>query len=353
MKTRMTYGVRMLFLLLIGALLPSCKELEMKNSASLTYFFDKPAKVWEETFPLGNGRLGLMPDGGITRENFVLNEISLWSGSEQDTDNPNAYYALSSIRRLLFEGRNDEAQSLMYQTFVCKGAGSGLGDGANLPYGSYQIFGNLTLDYAYDSDLSDAEKSYRRELDLSNAIATTTFRHKGVNYIRESFASFSDDVGVIYLSADIDKSLNFSVKINRPEHATCSVQSHNMLWMKGQLPDGVDTTAQKGMRFASAVRILLPKGGQLTSDSSSLSVKEASEAILLVGMATDYFGKEPESEVITQLEAAGKKSYTLLKSEHIDQYHHDGFKIIAPFLFWLKVRNTPYYDVERESKCFV
>ena len=90
MKTRMTYGVRMLFLLLIGALLPSCKELEMKNSASLTYFFDKPAKVWEETFPLGNGRLGLMPDGGITRENFVLNEISLWSGSEQDTDNPNA-----------------------------------------------------------------------------------------------------------------------------------------------------------------------------------------------------------------------------------------------------------------------
>ena len=321
MKTRMTYGVRMLFLLLIGALLPSCKELEMKNSASLTYFFDKPAKVWEETFPLGNGRLGLMPDGGITRENFVLNEISLWSGSEQDTDNPNAYYALSSIRRLLFEGRNDEAQSLMYQTFVCKGAGSGLGDGANLPYGSYQLFGNLTLDYAYDSDLSDAEKSYRRELDLSNAIATTTFRHKGVNYIRESFASFSDDVGVIYLSADIDKSLNFSVKINRPEHATCSVQSNNMLWMRGQLPDGVDTTAQKGMRFASAVRILLPKGGQLTSDSSSLSVKEASEAILLVGMATDYFGKEPESEVITQLEAAGKKSYALLKSEHIDQYH--------------------------------
>ena len=200
MKTQTTYGVSMLFLLLVGTLLSSCKELEMKNSDSLTYFFDKPAKVWEETFPLGNGRLGLMPDGGISREKFVLNEISLWSGSEQDTDNPNAYYALSSIRRLLFEGKNDEAQDLMYQTFVCKGAGSGLGNGANVPYGSFQLFGNLTIDYTYESDLADAEQSYRRELDLSNAIATTTFRHKGVNYIRESFASFSDDIGVIYLS---------------------------------------------------------------------------------------------------------------------------------------------------------
>ena len=215
MKTQTTYGVSMLFLLLVGTLLSSCKELEMKNSDSLTYFFDKPAKVWEETFPLGNGRLGLMPDGGISREKFVLNEISLWSGSEQDTDNPNAYYALSSIRRLLFEGKNDEAQDLMYQTFVCKGAGSGLGNGANVPYGSFQLFGNLTIDYTYESDLADAEQSYRRELDLSNAIATTTFRHKGVNYIRESFASFSDDIGVIYLSADIDKSLIQVSQVNR------------------------------------------------------------------------------------------------------------------------------------------
>ena len=81
--------------------------------------------MWEETFPLGNGRLGMMPDGGLEKEKVVLNEISLWSGSKQDTDNPQASYSLPAIRRLLFEGRNDEAQQLMYQTFVCKGAGSG------------------------------------------------------------------------------------------------------------------------------------------------------------------------------------------------------------------------------------
>lgn len=306
--------------LLLGLVLSSgCDVLRVEQEEPISYFFDKPASIWEETFPLGNGRLGMMPDGGIRRENYVLNEISLWSGSVQDTDNPNACYALRTIRRLLFEGKNDEAQELMYQTFVCKGAGSGLGDGANLPYGSYQILGNLKIEYAYDSDLTEAEKSYRRELDLKRAIATTTFRHQGVAYTRECFTSFADDIGVVYLSADIDKSLNFSIKMNRPEHVTCSTK-HNTLWMKGQLPDGVDTTALKGMRFASAVRVLLPKGGQLSIDTASLSVKHASEAILLVGMATDYFGDEVESAILNQLDAAEKKSYSALKSEHIASY---------------------------------
>ena len=43
----------------------------------LRLWYDKPARVWEETLPLGNGRLGMMPDGGVTKENIVLNDITL------------------------------------------------------------------------------------------------------------------------------------------------------------------------------------------------------------------------------------------------------------------------------------
>lgn len=43
-------------------------------------FYDRPASAWEETLPLGNGRLGMMPDGGISRERIVLNEI--YSGAD-------------------------------------------------------------------------------------------------------------------------------------------------------------------------------------------------------------------------------------------------------------------------------
>ena len=75
------------FVLLI---LAGCNMPEVKTGKSLSYHFDAPAEIWEETLPLGNGRLGLMPDGGVDTEKIVLNEISMWSGSKQDTDNPQA-----------------------------------------------------------------------------------------------------------------------------------------------------------------------------------------------------------------------------------------------------------------------
>ena len=185
--------------------------------------------MWEECLPLGNGRLGMMPDGGLDKEQVVLNEISLWSGSKQDTDNPQASYALPTIRRLLFEGRNDEAQQLMYQTFVCKGAGSGQGDGAEVPYGSYQLLGNLEIQYQYNS--TDSVSNYRRQLNLEDAVSTTSFKRGSVTFMRESFPSFTHDVGVIHLTADVAFvfDLNFylltndiregrTVRIKRREH---------------------------------------------------------------------------------------------------------------------------------------
>ena len=88
----------------------------------LKLWYDKPAKIWEETLPLGNGWIGMMPNGGVQEENIVLNEISMWSGSPQDPNNYNAYKKVSSIQELLFQGKNDEAEKLVNQNFVCVGA---------------------------------------------------------------------------------------------------------------------------------------------------------------------------------------------------------------------------------------
>lgn len=86
-------------------LLASCDMAEVKTANKIAYHFDEPARIWEETLPLGNGRLGMMPDGGINKENILLNEISMWSGSKQDTDNPQAVWSLANIRRLLLKGK--------------------------------------------------------------------------------------------------------------------------------------------------------------------------------------------------------------------------------------------------------
>lgn len=291
----------------------------MRMDKGVAYHFDRPARIWEETFPLGNGRVGMMPDGGIDRETILLNEISLWSGSKQDADNPDAYASLAAIRRLLFEGHNDEAQDLMYRTFVCKGQGSALGDGANAPYGSYQLLGNLTIDHVYPN-ATDSVSAYRRTLDLQEAVASVSFKRGNIGFMREAFTSFAGDVGVVHLAADADKALHFSLGMNRPEHALVTTQGNDLI-MRGQLPDGVDTLANQGMRYVARVRVVLPKGGSVVTTDSQLVVRDASEATVLVSMATDYWDKTRfEAEATARLEAAAGKEYDTLRKEHTAAY---------------------------------
>ena len=95
-----------LFVLLLG-----CRE--KPSPAQWNLVDDAPAQIWEECFPLGNGHLGMMPDGGVDEETIVLNDITLWSGAPNDDSNPLALQSLPEIQRLLKEGKNGEAQNLM------------------------------------------------------------------------------------------------------------------------------------------------------------------------------------------------------------------------------------------------
>ncbi|MDR3140937.1 MAG: glycoside hydrolase family 95 protein [Tannerellaceae bacterium] len=303
------------YLLLTLLLLTGCTLPKQKQSNQAAFFFDSPAAIWEATFPLGNGRLGMMPDGGVETETIVLNEISMWSGGRQDTGNPYAIYALPAIRRLLFQGRNDEAQELMYQSFVCKGEGSGQGNGTNAPYGSYQLLGNLTLDYIY-SDVVSPISSYRRELSLDNATATVAFKKGNVSYRREMFTSFAGDLGVIRLTADADESIHFRLGINRP--ARCEITtSGNDLIMRGQLTNGTDGN---GVRYTACTRVLLPRGGRMEKSGTALIITGASEALLLVSMATDYFGEDAEAAAMSKITASEQKDYATLRQEHLAGY---------------------------------
>jgi alpha-L-fucosidase 2 len=135
-------------------------------SQDLVMWYDKPAVKWEETLPLGNGQIGMMPDGGVQSENIVLNEISLWSGGEQDPNNYEAYKSVKTIQQLLFEGKNNEAERLVNQNFVCTGAGSGYGNGATVPYGCFQNFGFLNFQHFVEGEAKD----YVSKLDLENSI---------------------------------------------------------------------------------------------------------------------------------------------------------------------------------------
>lgn len=274
-------GKQFLILLLLP-LLFSCKESADKTNRSIVLRYNAPAKVWEETLPLGNGHLGMMPDGSIEHERVVLNDITLWSGSPNDDANPKAKEALPEIRELLLEGKNYEAQQLMYESFVCSGVGSGYGNGANVPYGCYQVLGFLDIDYSYDS--SDSVMAYERGLDISNATAYTNFEKGGVNYHRDYFTSRSGDVGVIRFSADKDSSVSFSYRLSRPENCSIKIQGNSIV-MTGELCSGQEGIP--GVSYCAAVS-LVHEGGTVFANDSSIVLQHADNAMLCFTSETNW-----------------------------------------------------------------
>jgi alpha-L-fucosidase 2 len=280
----------------------------------LKLWYTKPAAIWEETLPLGNGRLGMMPDGGVFQENIVLNDITLWSGTYQDANNYQAYKNLPQIRELLLQGKNDKAQDLVNKTFVCEGKGSGQGNGANVPFGCYQILGNLTITYP-QSSVNSNYSNYSRTLSLDSAIASCKYQLNDIVYSREYLTSFDNDVSVIRLTASKGKSLNFTVGLNRPER--CSVQTAgNQLQMSGQLNNGTDG---KGMKYLTLVKVKSADGTVVATDSS-LVVSNASEAIIYLSSGTDFKDYHFLEKTGDVLDAAMAKPYDQLKRNHVSNY---------------------------------
>lgn len=256
-------------------------------------WYDGPASIWEATLPLGNGRLGMMPDGGIEEEDITLNEISLWSGCEFDYANPDAAESLKEIRQLLLEGKNDEAQNVMYRRFVPKKQT----DGGT--YGSYQTLGKLQIKH----EIGDASltQGYRRELDLRNATASTEFIMEGVEYRRKYFVSKEADVMVIEIEASDKGTVNFEASLCRKERAESENLGNGLFKMYGTLDSGTDAP---GMRYAAYTGIIAEGKDAVIQGNK---VKKADKAWIIISAATDYlYGEDYDGEALRILEKTMK-----------------------------------------------
>ncbi len=304
---------------------------------------ERPAQIWEECFPLGNGHLGMMPDGGVEQETIVLNDITLWSGAPSDDSNPKALQSLPEIQRLLKEGKNDEAQNLMYETFVCGGEGSGHGQGAKVPFGCYQTLGNMTINFHYPN--ADSVTNYKRTLCLNDAIHTVSFDKGGQHYEREAFISRVNDVAVIKVKVPelvegptrkrkvevpesveskvpkpvegptkkVEAKINgistgsttcytFTINLSRPEKAEVFTYADSVI-MFGQLDSNVDGV--EGTKYFTKASI----------------VRQTDEAIIYFCAATDFLCGDPEAYVNEHLQKAINKGFDAVKSDHLKAHH--------------------------------
>ena len=296
-----------IFILALALLMGACSH-DTKQESDLKLWYDKPAEVWNEALPVGNGRLGAMVFGDPAHETIQLNEETFWSGGPSRNDNPKAREALPEVRNLIFDGKYQEAEKMVNENMVAE----------QLHGSMYQTIGNLNLTFPGHDNYSN----YYRELDIENALFTATYSVNGVDYNREVFASKPDQVIAVKLSASEKGSLSFSANFEEPLQKSARAIDANTLEMTGL--SGSHEGVEGQVEFNARAKII-NSGGSTSIDSDKIKVNEANEVVILISIATNFedyktLSGNETAKCTKFLSEAQTKKYSELKSAHIKDY---------------------------------
>ncbi len=268
-------------------------------------WYDKPATQWLEALPIGNSQLGAMVYGGIDTEEIQLNEETFWSGSPHSNNSPEAKEHLQEVRQLIFDGKEKEAHDLIEKYFI-KG-----------PHGMrFLPVGSLKLGFQGMREVSN----YKRQLDLSTALATTKYEADGVTFLRTAFASQTDHAIVVRIVANQKGALRFNVNFNSPLEVKRSVQNH-------QLTTIINNVEQEGIPAGlhAECRIEVTADGDIIDGDSLINVMNATTATLYIAIATNFENYQktngnPTQKNIRTLADIKRTSYLKLLERHLEKY---------------------------------
>lgn len=272
-----------------------------KNLSSTILYMDQPAASWYEATPIGNGRLGGMVYGGVTKDTIRTNDDTFWSGEPRDLQRPGAYKCLPEIRKLLLEEKNLEAQELIDKHMLG-------------PWNqNYMPLADILLEWPGDGNVS----GYRRELDLNRGVVTITYTQNGVNYKRELFASYPDQALVMNISADKENAVEFIAGLGSQINNQTKVEGDQIV-INGQAPWHTDPNYTgvhppvykegKGMRFEGRL-LVRQEGGTISAQDNKLHVKDAASATITFVAATSFNGFDKDPAVNGRDEKAICKKY--------------------------------------------
>lgn len=302
--------------------------LAYKQPASTTY------KGWEEeALPIGNGSLGAKVFGLIGAERIQFNEKSLWSGgplpdsSDYQGGNLQDQYAfLAEIRQALEKRDYNTAKELAEQHLVGPKTSQ---------YGTYLSFGDIHIEFSNQGKTLSQVTDYQRQLNISKALATTSYVYKGTKFERETFASFPDDFLVQRFTKEGAETLDFTIELSlsrdlasdgkyeqeKSDYKECKLDiTDSYILMKGRVKDN-------DLQFASY--LAWETDGDIRVWSDKVQISGASYANLFLAAKTD-FAQNPasnyrkkidlEQQVKDLVDTAKEKGYAQLKSRHIEDY---------------------------------
>lgn len=304
-----------IFGMLVLALIMPHQMLAKGNSQDNSYrlWYDAPAKHWLEALPIGNSHLGGMVYGGAQDETIQLNEETFWSGGPHNNKSSKSLASLPKVRELIFNGQEDEATTLINRDFIPG------------PHGMrYLPMANLHIKMGVKGQ---AER-FVRELDLQKALATTRFVLDGVEYTRTTFASLPDGVIVCHIKSSKKGALAFSMNMDAPFDYAAQADGKSIhLKVKGQGQEGIKAalTAECVAKLVSDGKVEVQKGTQALGGKASLSLRDATEATVIMSAATNFVNYHDVSgnasvRNATYLDKVKNVGYSLLEKRHVDAY---------------------------------
>ncbi len=291
-------------------------------------------KGWEdEALPIGNGSLGAKVFGLVGAERIQFNEKSLWSGGPlpdssdyQGGNLQDQYSFLAEIRQALEKRDYNTAKELAEQHLVGPQTSQ---------YGTYLSFGDIFIEFSQQGKTLSQVTDYQRQLNISKALATTSYAYKGTRFKREAFASFPDDLLIQRFTKEGLESLDFTIELSltrdlasdgkyeqkKSDYKECQLDiTDSHILMKGRVKDN-------DLQFAGC--LAWKTDGDIRVWSDKVQISGASYANLFLAAKTDFaqnpasnYRKEIdlEQQVKDLVDTAKEKGYDQLKSRHIQDY---------------------------------
>ena len=292
MKNNIKLSILILFAVVITA--------EVKSQSENVLWYEQPAEFWHQSLPLGNGWLGAMVKGGIQQDTIYLNEETIWSGGKYFKSTPQMREKIPEFRELWFAGKYAEAEALAKKYMTIRN---------DVRYGSYRPLGNLILTA---KGINGEVSNYRRELNIAEAVANTTYKYDGVTYNRKIYVSNPDSVIVVHLLADKSGKINYNVSLQRDLRSNTRAIDDNTLQMEGYTEHG-------NIKFYSLLKVVV-QSGTISAEGNSLEIKGADKATIYITASSNYRNIDPLSKCKSIMASARRKNESTIFENHKKDY---------------------------------
>ena len=286
-------------------------------------FYNQPANFWEESLPVGNGRLGGMVFGEPESEIVFLNEDTLWSGFPHAVPAEESPQKLAAVRQMICERKFTEADQFISEKML------------DFPdCGSYLPAGKLCFHFRLPGAVTD----YQRSLDLRTAVAETAFLAGGISFKRSVFASHPAGLIVMQIASDKSGSISFRVNLDSEIHGEFGCNNADTIFFNGKCPvhDRYTTLiweetfhGHAGICYQIRVKVLTVKGTVSAQPNGMLEVAGADHATVLISIRSNFTDSKirpedsfriPEQKCMADFSAIAEKMDSMLLQEHVVDY---------------------------------